>query len=69
MANQKKLQLTWVSKENRPRREPVISPQSRCEWSHNDYSLNVENLPQPLPNSAKWGQTYDQDLNRQKATH
>ena len=22
---------------------------SRCEWGHDDYSLNVENLPKPPP--------------------
>jgi adenine-specific DNA-methyltransferase len=24
---------------------------SRCEWGHDDYSLQVENLPQKLPDA------------------
>lgn len=26
---------------------------SRCEWGHDDYSLHVENLPEPPPKPSR----------------
>ncbi len=36
-----KLELTWIGKDKRPK----LIILSRCEWGHDDYSLNVANLP------------------------
>lgn len=31
---------------------------SRCEWSHDDYSLRVENLPKAPPNPGQQAELF-----------
>ncbi|MFZ2657398.1 MAG: hypothetical protein WAX69_20850 [Victivallales bacterium] len=50
MANHKtKLELAWIGKENRPKLEPRILIEEPEKSYHDDYSLEIKNLPMKAP--------------------